>query len=170
MTYTKTVIGKTIKDRNIIKESDMDLENKSEPIEKKSPDDRQRKAIAIVLAIIGVTVLLGWNMKLSANLEEIKTQQDMLQGELAGISGSVSGTMDGFTQEIQEMLQSQDSLLADYSVQEVSRDLKAGNVQYKISATPKTYQPGMKVSFVVNDGLDSTTVQPAHSRIRLQYP
>lgn len=159
MIFMKTAIGGIMKDPSINEEVGMDLENKTEEMKNARTDYRRRKAVAIVLAILGVTVLIGWNMKLSANLEEIKTQQDMIQGALAGVGGSVSSEMSGFAQEVQDMLKAQDSLLADYSVKEISRDLKAGTVQYKISATPKTYQQGMNVSFAVSDGHDTIEVQ-----------
>jgi len=122
-------------------------------------ENQWRKAFVIIAVTLVAVLLIGWNFKLSAELKNMMNQQMEIQSQLSGFGDSVSSSFSSFSQEIQGMLDAQDSIVADFSLKEVSRDLKAGTVQYRISATPKTYERGMVVSFVANDGKNSYQVQ-----------
>jgi hypothetical protein len=137
----------------------MDIIESKELKENARPVPNRQKTIIVILVVLAAVLLIGWNMKLSAELKGITNQQSEMQSQISGVSSSVSGSFSSFAQEIQDMLEAQDSILADYSVKEVARDLEAGTIQYDVSATPKTYEPGMTVSFVINDGKNSVEIQ-----------
>jgi hypothetical protein len=137
----------------------MEIENNNELQEVVKTENQWRKALVILAVILVAVLLIGWNFKLSYDMKNMRNQQMEIQGQLNNASDSISISFSSFTEEIQRMLDAQDSIIADFSVKEVSRDLKAGTVQYSISATPKTYERGMVVSFVANDGKNSYQVQ-----------
>jgi len=141
----------------------MDIIESKEIKKSVRPVPNRKKTIIIIVVVLAAALLIGWNMKLTADLNAIANQQSEMQSQLSGVSSSVSGSFSSFAQEIRDMLKAQDSVLADYSVKETSRDLKAGTIQYEVSATPKTYQQGMSVSFVINDGKNSIEVQGKES-------
>ena len=141
----------------------MDFEENKELKEMPRPKISRKKAGIVILVVLAAVLLIGWNIKLSVELGEIANQQSEMQGQLSGVSSSLSGSFSGFAQEIQDMLKAQDSILADFSVNETARDLKAGTIQYDVSATPKTDQQGMTVSFVINDGKSSTEIRGTKS-------
>lgn len=137
----------------------METENNNELKEVVKTENQWRKALLILTIILVGVLLVGWNYKLSYDMKNMRNQQMEIQSQLNNVSDSISISFSSFSDEIQAMLDAQDSVIADFSVKEVSRDLKAGTVQYRVSATPKTYQRGMAVSFVANDGKNSYQVQ-----------
>ncbi len=137
----------------------METENNNESKEVVKTENQWRKALLILTIILVAVLLIGWNYKLSYDMKNMRNQQMEIQSQLNYVSDSISTSFSSFTDEIQAMLDAQDSVIADFSVKEVSRDLKAGTVQYSISATPKTYQRGLTVSFVANDGNNSYEFQ-----------
>jgi hypothetical protein len=137
----------------------METENNNESKEVVKTENQWRKALIILAIILIAVLLMGWNFKLSYDMKNMRNQQMEIQSQLNNVSDSISTSFSSFADEIQAMLDAQDSVIADFSVKEISRDLKAGTVQYSVSATPKTYQRGMIVSFVANDSKNSYEVQ-----------
>ena len=137
----------------------MEIENNNELKEVVKTENQWRKALIILAVILIAVLLIGWNFKLSAELKNMRNQQMDFQSQLSGVSNSITSSFSSFSEEIKAMLEAQDSSIADFSVKEVARDLKVGTVQYSISATPKTYQRGMEVYFVANDGKNSYQVK-----------
>lgn len=138
-------------------ENNNELQNELQEVVK--TENQWRKALIILAIILVAVLLIGWNFKLSYDMKNMRNQQMEIQSQLNNASDSISISFSSFTEEIKAMLEAQDSIVADFSVKEISRDLKAGTVQYSVSATPKSYQRGMAVSFVANDGTNFYEVQ-----------
>ncbi len=137
----------------------MEPENNNELKEVVKTENQWRKALIILAIMLVAVLLIGWNFKLTTELKNMRNQQMEIQRQLNSVNDSITISFSSFADEIQGMLDAQDSIIADFSVKEVSRDLKAGTVQYSISATPKTHQRGLEVFFVANDGKNSYQVQ-----------
>jgi hypothetical protein len=137
----------------------METENNNELQKVVKTENQWRKAFVIIAVTLVAVLLIGMNLKLSAELKNMMNQQMEIQSQLSEGGDSVLISFSSFTEEIKAMLEAQDSIVADFSVKEISRDLKSGTVEYRVSATPKTYQRGMAVSFVANDGTNSYEVQ-----------
>jgi hypothetical protein len=137
----------------------METDNKKDSTEVVKTVNQWRKALVIIAVILFAVLLIGWNFKLSVELNNMRNQQLEIKSQLSGVNDSITGSFSYFTDEVQKMLDAQDSIVADSSVKEISRDLKAGTLEFHVSATPKTYQKGMEVTFVANDGNRSYVVQ-----------
>ena len=80
------------------------------------------------------------------------SRYDNLQNSIYNMNSSVNGQINGIASRVEEILESQNSLLADYSVEIAEADLLANTVTLRVMAAPKTYVEGMEAVFVVDTG------------------
>lgn len=112
------------------------------------PMSRRRKGIlkgAVIAAALCLTMGLFW---LSGQLTKLEDQYNSLQNSVGNISGSVNSQINGIAGRVEEILQAQNNLTADYSAQWTDMDISAGTVTIAASAVPKTYREGMTAQFL----------------------
>ena len=112
------------------------------------PMSRRRKRVlkgAVIVAALCLTMGLFW---LSGQLTKLEDQYNSLQNSVVNISGSVNSQINGIASRVEEILQAQNSLTADYDAQWTDMDIDAGTVTITASAVPKTYREGMTAQFL----------------------
>ena len=112
------------------------------------PMSRRRKRAlkgAVIVAALCFTMGLFW---LSGQLTKLEDQYNSLQNSVGNISGSVNSQINSIGNRVEEILQAQNSLTADYDAQWTDMDIDAGTVTITASAVPKTYREGMTAQFL----------------------
>lgn len=111
-----------------------------------------------LLSALLIIALILWCGQISGRLRDMRSQQNNLLNDINGIRYSVDNQISGIANRVEDILKAQNSLLADYSAEVSSTDLRAGTISFSVSAVPKTYIPGMNVEFVADDGAQPFTV------------
>ncbi len=112
------------------------------------PLSRRRKRVlkgAVIVAALCLTMGLFW---LSGQLTKLEDQYNSLQNAVGNISGSVNSQINSIGSRVEEILQAQNSLTADYDAQWTAVDPAAGTATITASAVPKTYREGMTAQFL----------------------
>lgn len=112
------------------------------------PMSRRRKRVlkgAVIVAALCLTMGLFW---LAGQLEQLESQYNSLQNSVGNISSSVDSQINSIGSRVEEILQAQNNLTADYSAQWTDMDIGAGTVTITASAVPKTYREGMAAQFL----------------------
>ena len=89
----------------------------------------------------------------------LDNRQQNLEYSLDRIQSSVDREVQSIGNRVEEIIQKQNSLLAFYSAEYESVNLRNNTVQLQLEATPKSYVPGMRVEFLVEDGTNSIRVE-----------
>ena len=110
------------------------------------------------IAVIAAIAVIGCGIGFSRSLTSIQDQQLSMRSSIYSLQNQVNGSLSGLTTQIETILKDQNSLFADYTASYGNMDYRAGTMEVTASVTPKTYQPGMRVSFQVNDGKENHTV------------
>lgn len=110
------------------------------------------------IAVIAAIAVIGCGIGFSRSLTSIQDQQLSMRSSIYSLQNQVNGSLSGLTTQIETILKDQNSLFADYTASYGNMDYRAGTMEVTVSVTPKTYQPGMQVSFQVNDGKENHTV------------
>ena len=111
----------------------------------------RRRIFKVCIAIAGVCLAMGL-FSLSGQMNRMENQYDDLQYALNRVTDSVNTQINGIGSRVEEILQAQNNLTADYDVQWVERDIAAGTVTITASAVPKTYREGMTALFLAECG------------------
>ena len=108
---------------------------------------RQRAVLKISLAAAGVCLAMGlfW---LSDQMNRMEGQYDSLQSSVNRITDSVNSQIDGIGSRVEEILQAQNNLTADYDARQLETDVAAGTVTIEAWAVPKTFRAGMTAEFL----------------------
>ncbi len=112
----------------------------------KAKRSRWAPALAGGLAAIITFSLTGW-------LSSLQDNMNMLRSQVGGLNSSISSVgsrMDGLTREMAGLLEEQGSLFADYGLDVTEADIGGNRLTLKLYATPKTYQPGDRLTFVLD--------------------
>lgn len=112
------------------------------------PMSRRRKRVlkgAVIVAALCLTMGLFW---LAGQLEQLESQYNSLQNSVGNISSSVDSQINSIGSRVEEILQAQNNLTADYNAQWTDMDIGAGTVTITASAVPKTYREGMTAQFL----------------------
>ena len=98
-------------------------------------------------------IALVWALvDLSGELDRLNSRYHNLSDAVNHVSSTVNGQINGIADRVEKILQSQNSLLAEYSVEIAGADLETNELFLKAKATPKTYTAGMTAAFVVDTG------------------
>ena len=115
-----------------------------------SPRRRRIVKVCVVAAAVCLAMGLFW---LSSQMDQMENQYNNLQYALDRVTDSVNSQINGIGSRVEEILQSQNNLTADYAVDWVETDIPAGTVTIRARAVPKTYREGMAAAFLaVCDG------------------
>ncbi len=115
-----------------------------------SPRRRRIVKVCVVAAAVCLAMGLFW---LSSQMDQMENQYNNLQYALDRVTDSVNSQINGIGSRVEEILQSQNNLTADYAVDWVEMDIPAGTVTIRAWAVPKTYREGMTATFLaVCDG------------------
>ena len=108
---------------------------------------RQRAALKIGLTAAGVCLAMGlfW---LSGQMNQMENQYNNLQYALDRVTDSVNSQIDGIGSRVEEILQAQNNLTADYDARQLETDVAAGTVTIEAWAVPKTFRAGMTAEFL----------------------
>ncbi len=72
------------------------------------------------------------------------------------ISSNVNNQIGGIAHRVEEILNQQNTLSADFGCTIAEVNVKAGTVSFDVYAVPKTYEAGMTVDFIAESGGEST--------------
>lgn len=126
-------------------------ETEAEP--ESEPDGRpRRRRLPYFLIAAAVCVVLFWCARLSDKLSDLGNMYNNLQYQVNSVQDSLNSQTANLTERIESILDAQNSLIADYKYEMTAYDLAAGTVDIEASIIPKTYTPGMEVSFSVESG------------------
>ena len=110
-----------------------------------SPRRRRIVKVCVVAAAVCLAMGLFW---LSSQMDQMENQYNNLQYALDRVTDSVNSQINGIGSRVEEILQSQNNLTADYAVDWVETDIPAGTVTIRAWAVPKTYREGMTATFL----------------------
>ena len=113
----------------------------------------KRRRLLAGCAVIAAACLLMGVFWISGQMDQMKNQYDSLQYALDRVTDSVNSQISGIGSRVEEILQSQNNLTADYDAQWTEKDIPGGTVTISAWAVPKTYREGMTAEFLaVCDG------------------
>lgn len=108
---------------------------------------------AAVALFLGWTAVRGWMDSLDNRINNLSYSVDSIQSSVHSQLSSVTG-------RVEEILQAQNSLLADYAANVSGSDLAKNTVTIAARATPKTYVDGLRVVFLADSGGGNVTEVP----------
>lgn len=107
---------------------------------------------AFLAAMIAAAVLLPLTLILFWRMSDLEERYYGLQSSTNRIYSSIEQEIGAVTDRVEEVLKTQNSLLADYRCELTGADLKENTVTFSLRATPKTWAEGLSALFVVNTG------------------
>ena len=131
---------------------------KPEP-EQKSPQEpppaKPRRRWPRVLAGCGILALIVVLINLFGRLDQVTQDYQSLQYALQNVQIAVNSQIGSITDRVEDILQSQNELTAEYRTEYLSSDLAANTAAFSVYAVPKTYVPGMTARFQARSGGDT---------------
>ena len=107
---------------------------------------------AFLAAMIAAAVLLPLTLILFWRMSDLEERYYGLQSSTNRIYSSIEQEIGAVTDRVEEVLKTQNSLLADYRCELTGADLKENTVTFSLRATPKTWAEGLSALCVVNTG------------------
>lgn len=120
-----------------------------------APKPSKRRRWPWVLAGL---VLAGVFFSLFSRLDQMRQENHNLQMAVATIRSDVNSQIYGITQRVEDILQSQNAMTAEQSVQVADTDYRANTVTLSARAVPRTFVEGMEAEFLLVSGGESFTV------------
>ena len=94
-------------------------------------------------------------------LDSVRQDYQILENSVFSIREDVNRQINGITQRVEEVLQSQNNLAAEQSAEVSDTDYRANTVTVSARAVPRTYVEGMAAEFVLSSGGRIVTVPGA---------
>lgn len=113
-------------------------------LERARPKRSRRQLWPVLAALAAALILIFW---VKGRLDDLDYRMGALQSNVNSISGSVSGQINAMTDQIQDLLAQEASLLADSGCTVTSADIAAGTMLVDVYITPKAYTEGMTARF-----------------------
>ncbi len=113
------------------------------------PAPQKRRRWPWVLAGLALCMVL---FNLFGRLGRMDSQYANLQNSIYRVESSVDGQIGSISNQVEEILKAQNSLMADYGVELAEMDLAANTASFAAYAVPKTYVEGMAVEFLAENG------------------
>lgn len=130
-----------------------------EAIPRPEPTSRAIPKIWKLCALIFGAAFLLNSINMYSRFNNLDNQQRNLEYSIDRIQSSVDSKVQSIGNRVEEIISKQNSILAEYSAEYTSVNLTTGKMYLALSATPKTYIPGMKLEFIIDDGIESITVR-----------
>lgn len=121
----------------------------------RAPKRRRWPWVLAGLALVGVF------FNLFSRLDQMRQENQNLQMTVANVRNDVNEQINGITQRVEEVLQSQNALTAEQGAQVASTDYRANTVTVSARAVPRTYVEGMGAEFLLASGGETVTVPGA---------
>lgn len=106
----------------------------------------------------GLALLLAL-ASLRGDVQNMRNEYGNLRTSIDSVSRNVSGQIGSITNQVEEILKSQNNLTASYGIEVASLDYAANTLTFALRAVPKTYTDGMTAVFVADNG--NTAVEAA---------
>ena len=113
------------------------------------PKPRRRSSVTAVILVI---VLLAMVIRLFNRLDDLDMQYNNLQNSVSNVTQTVDRQINGITNQVEEILKSQNDLTAEYGTELSARDLKRNTAAFSLRAVPKTFTEGMSAVFLADSG------------------
>ena len=104
--------------------------------------------------LLGFAVLIGV-FSLMNRLDQINQQYQRVQMTVSNVQDSVNSQINGISDRVEEILQSQNNLTAEYGTGINRANLGSNSITFSVHAVPKTYVDGMTANFSVYNGNDT---------------
>lgn len=130
----------------------------AQPEPHKSVWDKWSVRVLFALCGIMLALLVGTNSK----VKEMDRQYSGLLRSIENITDSVDSRISAATRRMEETLEEQASLTAEWSAELVSTNPRANTATFAVRAVPKTYTEGMTAMFMIYSG-GETVEAPAQS-------
>ncbi|MBU5626148.1 helix-turn-helix domain-containing protein [Oscillibacter sp. MSJ-2] len=118
--------------------------------------NRKQGLFALAVLMLACAVLLGAYRNLKWKIDGMG---DEFRENIERVKSSVEIQMDSLAGRVEDILRAQNQLTAVYAVEREAVDVGADTITFRLSATPKTFEPGMKATFVAESS--GTTEQAA---------
>lgn len=113
------------------------------------PEPKPRRRWPWILAACVLVVVF---IQLFSRIDQLSSQYNNLQNTVSGISSSVNSQVGSIASRVEEILQAQNQLTAEFDTELVSKDYRNNTVTISMKAVPKTYEQGMGAVFIVDCG------------------
>lgn len=143
--------------KEIVRQCSKEFEqNTSAPTISETPKRKKHKLL-IALIIIAAVIFAVWCGNMSDRLLSLENSQGYLRSQISNVESTVSSQTSILTRQIEEILNAQNSVLADFGYEITGYDYAADTVDIEIYMIPKTYTDGMSVVFAaVSDDISFT--------------
>jgi len=143
--------------KEIVRQCSKEFEqNTSAPATSEVPKKKKHKLL-IALIIIAAVIFAVWCGNMSDRLLSLENSQGYLRSQISNVESTVSSQTSILTRQIEEILNAQNSVLADFGYEITGYDYAADTVDIEIYMIPKTYTDGMSVVFAaVSDDISFT--------------
>lgn len=111
--------------------------------------------------VLAAAALLAVFVNLFIRLDQVNTQYEYLSSSLYFVQQDIGGRINGITDRMEDILQSQNALTAEQSAEVASTDYAANTVTVSAQAVPRTYVEGMTAEFTLASGRETVTVPGA---------
>ena len=119
------------------------------------PRPPRRRRWPLILAAVAVTAVF---LHLFSRLDRMNQEYQNLQNSIGYVRDDVNHQISGIAGRVESILQSQNSLTAEWSASVFSTDLAENTVTVEVRAVPKTFVEGMTAEFVLSSGEETVTV------------
>ena len=123
----------------------------AQPKPQKSVWDKWSVRILFAMCGIMLALLVGTNHK----MKEMDQRYANLANSIGEVSYSVDRQINSIASRVESVLQSQNTLTAEWSAELASTDLRANTASFTVRVVPRTYVEGMTALFAVRSGEDT---------------
>lgn len=117
---------------------------------KKLRNQKQFQKILIFGTATSVLILLVLFVTLFRRIDQMNNHIQQLDGQVGQIYNNVDQQIGQINSQFSSMLEQQESLVADYTIDAKDMNIKDGQLVFIARATPKNYREGMTAEFVMN--------------------
>ncbi len=118
----------------------------------RQPAKKRQRRPWIIGAAVGLALCLALHNEVKDVRWDMTLQYTDLKNRLEGVTRTMDLQIEGITGRVEEVLKSQNDLIAGYGTELASADPAAGTVRFTAWAVPRTYTGGMTAVFLVDDG------------------
>ena len=116
----------------------------------------KRRRLAWLCGAATALALVITLFNLFSKLDRLNQDFGYLHNSVSLVSSSVNGQISSITSRVEEILKSQNDLMAEWSAELASTDPRANTASFDVRAVPRTYVEGMTAVFVARSGEDAT--------------